>query len=204
MERVNKTIAIIGEGITEKYYIESLKDIASQNISILPKSLGTKASNLKQLEKTIIAAKNKGYDEVYCIIDMDSKEKDRTKYEKLKNNYNEKHFINKRQGIDCYVKFIESYRCTEIWFLYYFEYTTRHFNSYDEVQNALRKYTPSYEKTEKFFKNKNLDTFFIKSKGNRTCAINNARKSLKSLKRTGMTGCAFSEMHILLNALGIK
>ena len=48
---MRKTIAVIGEGITEKFYIQSLKGISP--FVIMPRELGIKASNLKSLEKNI-------------------------------------------------------------------------------------------------------------------------------------------------------
>lgn len=46
---MKKAIAVIGEGITEKYYIESLKGLSP--FDIRPQELGKKASSLKKLEK---------------------------------------------------------------------------------------------------------------------------------------------------------
>ena len=68
---MRKTIAIIGEGITEKYYIESLKGISP--FVVMPRELGKKASSLKTLEKNILLCVEKGFDEIYCLIDMDGK-----------------------------------------------------------------------------------------------------------------------------------
>lgn len=129
MKTLRKAIAVIGEGITEKYYIESLRALAGNDFQILPQQLGVKASNLNELEKAIEKAINEGRDEVYCLIDMDNKGglTEKTKYEKLKIKYHDKHFIKKSKGIDCYVHFIENKRCMEVWFIYYFDYLTRHF-----------------------------------------------------------------------------
>lgn len=49
---MRKTIAVIGEGITEKYYVESLKGISP--FVIMPRELGIKASSLKSLSKFIV------------------------------------------------------------------------------------------------------------------------------------------------------
>lgn len=51
MKTLRKAIAVIGEGITEKYYIESLRALAGNDFQILPQQLGVKASNLNELEK---------------------------------------------------------------------------------------------------------------------------------------------------------
>lgn len=62
---MRKTIAVIGEGITEKYYIESLKGISP--FVVMPRELGIKASSLKSLDKNITLCIDKGFDEVYCL-----------------------------------------------------------------------------------------------------------------------------------------
>lgn len=51
------------------------------------------------------------------------------------------------------VTFIETYPCTEFWFLLHFilSLSTESFHSYDELLLELQKYLPSYEKTEKYF-----------------------------------------------------
>ena len=78
---MKKTIAIIGEGITEKYYIESLKSLS--NFSILPRELNRKASSLTKLAQEIKNGIDKGYDKIYCLIDMDNKDsgKEQTSYQ---------------------------------------------------------------------------------------------------------------------------
>ena len=201
-----KSIAVIGEGITEKYYIESLLSFTPCGFKIEPKSLGLKASNLKALEKAIVAAKDKGYDEIYCLIDMDTKlaGESKTKYLTLKKKYHDKTIIVKKADIHCTIKFIETCRCTELWFLYHFQYSTRFFLSYNEVQNELRKYLPEYEKTEKYFKSAgSLDHKMSKSGGSRYKAISNAIKSIQYKADNGNCECSYSEMHTLLKALGI-
>ena len=82
---MRKSIVVIGEGITEKYYIESLRGLS--DFQIKPRSLNKKASNLKALEKEILDAANMGADEIYCLIDMDGKTegKNKEEYLKLKN-----------------------------------------------------------------------------------------------------------------------
>lgn len=55
-----KTIAVIGEGLTEKYYIESLKNLSS--FYICPRELNRKASSIVSLKKNIDSAIHDGYD----------------------------------------------------------------------------------------------------------------------------------------------
>lgn len=206
---MRKAIAVIGEGITEKYYIESLKGLTA--FDILPKTLNNRASSLKDLEKVIKSSIKEGYDEVYCLIDMDNKCEgtSKEKYYNLKSRYNNSIFTRKKDGVKCEVHFIETERCTELWFLYHFTKTaiTRKFTSYSELQIELRKYRPQYDKTEKYFRsivdlNKEM-TEARKPYGSLENALNNAESSIKSRNLNGRTH-TYCEMHLLLNALGIK
>lgn len=208
MRITRKAIAIIGEGITEKYYIESIKGLT--NFQIYPKELQKKASSLKKLEESIKAAIKKGYDEVYCLIDMDGKEEEKPlmQYSKLKKEFHQKTHVIKSQGIECRVIFIETERCTELWFLYHFTKNaiTRKFNSYNELEKELKKYLPNYEKTEKYFKSisslhKEL-TKEVKPSGSLSQAISNADSSVVTRNKDGRNH-TYCEMHILIHSLGI-
>lgn len=204
---VHKAVAVIGEGITEKYYVESLRSLAGTNFQIVPQQLGIKASSLDELGKAIQNAVDRGYDEVFCLIDMDSKEKGTSvkKYAALKNKYNGKHFVIKKKGIDCHVHFIETRRCLELWFIYYFEYVTRHFASYKDVENFLHKFVSDYEKHERYFRSVgNLHKKMLSCGGNLERAIANARKSLVELDRTQSSDSSYSEMCYLFDALNIN
>lgn len=205
---MHKAIAIIGEGITEKYYIESLKGLS--RFSILPQQLGRKASSLAQLEKTIRNAIKDGYDEVYCLIDMDTKKEgnSRISYEELKTKYHNKSHGKKSEGIECKVVFVENDRCIELWFLYHFTKTatTREFTSYKELETALRKHRPDYEKTDQYFRkfggiHQNL-TGKTNPQGSLSLAVRNSKKSTQS-RNDDKRPYTYSEMHILIESLHI-
>ena len=86
-----KTTIIIGEGPTEFFYFNSLKDdykgLASTISPACPKH-----TSIPELKKKIEESINRGYEKIYCVIDMDNKHdvKSKTEYEKLKNAYNNK------------------------------------------------------------------------------------------------------------------
>jgi len=192
MKQIRTTIAVIGEGITEQYYILSLKDTLNYNLEpVLPKR-----STLKDLENRINSCVDKGYTKVYCLIDMDNKQKGKIKtdYINLKQKYHTKKIRNPF-GRFTTVVFIENNPCTEIWFCYYFKATTGQFKSYDtlspQVKPLLLKYAPEYEKTERFFKScKGLHQYFEKKGGAISQACSNAKSSLTCI----MADSAYSEM----------
>ena len=163
MGKQKNSIAIIGEGITEFYYIRSLVD-KYPGISIKPDY--PKHTSVKELSKKIEECISDGYRYVMCLIDMDTKENDfeKSAYCKLKSKYS-KTVTNLNNGILCDVIFYESHLCTELFFLYYFDYTTKYFNSQENLIKELNKKC-YYEKTTKFFRQcKGLHSYLERNGG---------------------------------------
>ena len=207
---MRKSIVVIGEGITEKYYIESLRGLS--DFQIKPRSLNKKASNLKALEKEILDAANMGADEIYCLIDMDGKTegKNKEEYLKLKNKYHNQIYEKKKQGVKAFILFIESERCTELWFLYHFikSATTKKYNSYQELENELQKYRPNYEKTDKYFRSvgsihDELTKENAEHKGSLELAIKNAKITYES-HISDDRNYTYTEIYKLIEALNIE
>ena len=118
------TTIIIGEGPTEFYYLNSLKDEFRILQHIKPDS--PKNTSLRELQRSIKSSIQMGYSQVFCLIDMDTKKKDAksmAEYQRLKKKYHNVHIVKKRSGIDCQIRFYETERCTELFFIYYFKYT---------------------------------------------------------------------------------
>ncbi len=115
---------------------------------------------------------------------MDNKANAQNKamYSKLKDRYHNKIIKNKKKGLESKIVFFETERCLELWFLYHFQYTTRKFSSYSELERSLKTYIPSYEKSERFFiKARGLHRLITKDcKGNFTTALANSTKSVSS------------------------
>jgi hypothetical protein len=206
---MKRTIAIIGEGITEKFYIESLKCLTP--FTVLPQALGRKASSLKELDKAIRDSIQKGFDEVYCLIDMDGKREGTSKadYNKLKTKYHNQIHGKKKDGIQCKVEFIETERCTELWFLYHFTNSTltREFRNYEELEAELRRHRPRYEKTEKYFRavsNLHLEmTSKREPHGSLEKALKNAKNSVAT-RDLDSRPFTYSEMFRLFDALNLN
>lgn len=180
MGKQRKATLILGEGPTEFFYIKSLSD-RFKGLTIKPDC--PKHTNLKDLEKKIDEGVNMGYRYIFCVIDMDTKneEPEHTQYNKLKAKYANP--INKpKKGIYCEVEFFETHLCTELFFLYYFNYTSRIYTDQDTLLKDLNKYV-EYEKTVDFFKkSKGLHTYFEKHGGSLDKAIENAERSIQEKK----------------------
>lgn len=203
MGKQRNTTIIIGEGPTEFYYLNSLKDEFRILQHIKPDS--PKNTSLRELQRSIESSIQMGYSQVFCLIDMDTKKKDAksmAEYQRLKKKYHNAHIVKKRSGIDCQIRFYETERCTELFFIYYFKYTTQKFQTSDDVETLLNKIC-GYDKTLKFFRGHPLHQFFEKQGGNFVYAIANANRSLFDV-RNGNRDYTYSEIGSMFNDLGIE
>lgn len=198
MGKLRESAMIIGEGITEFYYFQSLHDVYKQ-VDFNPDH--PKHTSIKELEIKIREAAEKGYTHIFCVIDMDNKDKEpeRTRYNKLKAKFAKP--INKpKKGISCKVEFFETHLCTEMFFRYYFGYTSRSYGNQESLIKDLNKYV-EYEKTINFFsKSKGLHSYFERKGGSLEKAITNAEKSMKEKEKDGR-GYTYSELGRLMKAL---
>ena len=187
-----KAIAVIGEGITEQYYLLSIKHLTTFQITPkLPKHSTGEDFVENEISKCIVD----GYSTIYCLIDMDNKKsgKEKVKYQKLKAKYHTKVFKNKTIGTESEIIFFENERCLEIWFLFHFKNTTAEFTSQNDLLKELNKFC-RYEKTEKFFLSiSGLNQYFIKNGGNLDTAKRNAETSLRRMNEHA-TDYTYSEM----------
>lgn len=203
MGKQRNTTIIIGEGSTEFYNLNSLKDEFRILQHIKPDT--PKNTSLRELQRSIESSIQMGYSQVFCLIDMDTKKKDAksmTEYQRLKKKYHNAHIVKKRSGIDCQIRFYETERCTELFFIYYFKYTTQKFQTSEDLEVLLNKIC-GYDKTLKFFRGHPLHQFFEKQGGNFVNAIANANRSLVDV-RNGNRDYTYSEIGSMFNDLGIE
>ena len=109
MGKLRKATLILGEGPTEFYFFNSLCN-RFKGITIKPDC--PKHTNLKDLEKKIEEGVEMGYSQIFCVMDMDTKDNkiENDKYIKLKQKYANP--INKpKKGIHCVVTFFETHLC---------------------------------------------------------------------------------------------
>ena len=140
----SKSIAIIGEGETEWFYFDSLRVAHRLPIKLSPQlpSHPDIASMMKTAERCIAQE----YDHVVCVVDMDRFHQfpaDMQRYRQFRASLK-----------FAQVGFIETYPCTEFWFLLHVlpGPQVRHFENYDQLLPELRKYIPGYEKSLRFFR----------------------------------------------------
>lgn len=198
MGKLRQTALILGEGPTEFFYFKSLCDVY-KNLTIKPDY--PKHTNIKELELKIEEGISMGYNHIFCIIDMDTKDKEpeRTQYAKLKAKYAKP--INKpKKGIYCKVEFFETHLCTELFFLYYFRYTSRPYADQETLLKDLDR-DVAYQKTTDFFiKCKGLHNYFERNGGKLENAMVNANRSMDEKLESGRD-YTYSELGRLIKLL---
>lgn len=198
MGKLRQTALILGEGPTEFFYFKSLCDIF-KNLTIKPDY--PKHTSMKELEAKIADGVAMGYNHIFCIVDMDTKdvEPERSQYQKLKMKY-AKPVAKPKKGIHCKVEFFETHRCTELFFLYYFRYTSRLYETQEPLLKDLNQCI-AYQKTVDFFiKTKGLHGYFERNGSSLEKAVANAYRSMEE-KQKNARDYTYSELGRLISAL---
>lgn len=198
MGKLRQTALILGEGPTEFFYFKSLCDIF-KNLTIKPDY--PKHTSMKELEAKIADGVAMGYSHIFCIVDMDTRdvEPERSQYQKLRMKY-AKPVAKPKKGIHCKVEFFETHRCTELFFLYYFRYTSRLYETQEPLLKDLNQCI-AYQKTADFFiKTKGLHGYFERNGGSLEKAVANANRSMEE-KQKNARDYTYSELGRLISAL---
>lgn len=198
MGKQRQTALILGEGPTEFFYFKSLCDVF-KNITIKPDY--PKHTSIKELEIKIEEGIAMGYNHIFCVIDMDTKdlEPERTQYQKLRTKYAKP--INKpKKGIFCNVEFFETHRCTELFFLYYFRYTSRSYEDQESLLKDLNKSVEYRKAIDFFIKSKGLHSYFERNGGSLNAATVNATRSIEEKLANGRE-YTYSEIGRLMEKL---
>ena len=198
MGKQRQTALLLGEGPTEFFYFKSLCDVF-KNITIKPDY--PKHTSIKELEIKIEEGIAMGYSHIFCVIDMDTKdqEPERTQYQRLRAKYAKP--INKpKKGIYCNVEFFETHRCTELFFLYYFRYTSRSYEDQESLLKDLNKSVEYRKAIDFFIKSKGLHSYFERNGGSLNVAAANANRSMED-KLANSREYTYSELGRLLKLL---
>lgn len=201
MAKPRITIAVIGEGITEKYYFQSLRDI----LRIRPTAIKPKKSNLAEFEISIKDCIKKGYNEIYCLIDMDNKVMDGNHdhiqgakdYNRLRSQYHNKTFVNGSKE-KTKVVMVESFPSTEMFFRYYFGYTSASYGNKQLKEELARRF--GYSTQEIYFIRHSLHNTMEETGGSLKIAISASQQSI-ACRDFGNVHCTYSEIGTLIKFL---
>ena len=135
------------------------------------------------------------------MIDMDTKESgpERAQYLQMKARY-AKVIDRPRKGICCKVEFFETHRCSELFFLYYFRYTSKMYPTQDALIEDLNRNVENSKTIEFFIKTKGLHSFFEKNGGSLAAAEENAEHSVSD-RQSGLRDYTYSELGRMIKQL---
>lgn len=188
--KARKSIAIIGEGLTEYRYIDDMRTTERYRFSLVPGI--PKHSDLDDIVRLAQERLNAGFDYVLCLIDMDVIEGSHEKMEHYK--------ALKSENPD--IIFVESSPCTEYWFLMHYMPgpSSKEYADYDAVAQALKRHIPNYDKTEAFF-NKTHIYKELKGKGDMVRAIEISRELEALRAKEPEVYRSYSQMYKLFDVI---
>lgn len=189
-DKGRKSIAIIGEGLTEYRYIDDLRTTERYRFSLVPGI--PKHSDIDDIVKLARKRLNEGYDYVLCLVDMDV----------ISGSYEKSEHFKALQKANPDVIFVESSPCTEYWFLMHFmpNASSKEYATYEQAVTALRKHISDYDKTEEFF-NKNHIYRILKENGDMEKAIALSRELDDLRKQEPDVYKSYSQMYKLFDII---
>ena len=164
-KKERKSIAIIGEGLTEYRYVDDLRTTERYRFSLVPGI--PKHPDIDDIVNLAKERVNEGYDYVLCLIDMDV----------IEGNHDKMAHYHSLKKDNPKIIFVESSPCTEYWFLMHFMPgpSSKEYADYNAVAQELKKHIPDYDKTEAFF-NKTHIYRELKERGDLAQAIELSRE----------------------------
>ena len=188
--RVRKSIAIIGEGLTEYRYVDDLRTTERYRFSLVPGI--PKHSDIDDIVRLARERVSAGYDYVLCLIDMDV----------IEGNYDKMEHYCALKNDNPKIIFVESSPCTEYWFLMHFMpgSSSKEYANYDAVAQELKKHIPNYDKTEAFF-NKTHIYRELKEKGDMERAIGLSRELDELRAKEPEVYKSYSQMYKLFDII---
>ena len=189
-KNARKSIAIIGEGLTEYRYVDDMRTTERYRFSLVPGI--PKHSDLDDIVRLARERIDTGYDYVLCLIDMDV----------IEGNHDKMEHYRALKKENPGVIFVESNPCTEYWFLMHYmpKASSREYADYDAVAKELKKHIPNYEKTETFF-NKTHIYRELKEKGNMERAIEMSRYMEELREKEPDVYKSYSQMYKLFDII---
>lgn len=164
--------AVLGDGITEQWYLFHLKEWKTYKYKISPSLFAN--VGIEKAKEIIDGLLADGYDQVTFLTDYDTivSQGKKDDFERLIKEYGSKEDV-----LIC-----ETMPAIELWFLLHFTYTTREFVNAIQVERELKRYLPEYEKRKSFLEKK--DWFEVMVKGEFE-AIERAGRLLHQLEEGG-------------------
>lgn len=186
VRRLLKTnYVVLGDGITEQYYLTHLKGLKNYKYAIRPSLFA--GLTIETAESIIDDLLVGGCDQILYFTDYDTiiNQNKVEAFETLKTKYS---------GHD-EVLICETMPSIEYWFLLHYQKTTREFRNADEVFKFLKKHLKDYSKKKDYLANpKWVET--LCDNGKLEKAIGNSESVLKAYEKGGGSHFPFSKNHL--------
>ena len=138
---VRDTVALVGDGQTERIYFADVRDVDRPAGLTIQPDYPRRLGSFKGVLDRAIKLKNEGFNHVFALIDMDKILHDNRTAE-----YEQAKTVAENAGI----LVLENNPCFEMWLLLHFVFTGKHFGTCSDVVSDLKKHIPNYSKGEKF------------------------------------------------------
>ena len=150
-KKLRRIVGVVGEGPSEWHYATDMNRVEEISISLRP--VLPKHSDYQEIFRKAKQLVREGYEEVYCLIDMDTI-KGSTAGERTYQTNKNKLLKNAK------ITVIETHPCLEFWYLLHFKpYSAKTYTNCHEVIRELKKYIPDYEKSNDYLKKKRIYKF---------------------------------------------
>jgi hypothetical protein len=200
--KVKPKFALVVDGENEYWYVQMLQ----RNENSIGVALKPEIPQKKTLKEQYDRVKELllDYDKVFWIIDCD--------VVAAETRITKKGSETPQQELDKYIKTLErdfaerviiikNNPCLEYWLLLHFEDTAAHFADCDAARKRLKRYFPTYEKSQAFYTKEGKD-IYLQLKPNLPKAVERAIKI--AAQSTDQPDGSISEMYLLIQALGLQ
>lgn len=138
-----KSIFVLGDGQTEQYYFDHLKNLRGYNYKIRPRLFDD--LSIENAESKIDELISGDADMIFYFTDYDTivNQEKQDKFLAFKKKYQDNHNV----------FILESMPSIEFWFLLHFKKTTQHFTNSKDVEKELKKKLQGYSKRKQFLEN---------------------------------------------------
>jgi len=180
-----KTFVVLGDGITEQFYLKHLKEIKGYKYSIRP-SLFV-GITFEKAECIINEYLSGGCNNIIYLTDYDTIvcQDKVTEFNHFKSKYS-----SCKEVLIC-----ETMPSIEFWFLLHFIFTTREFRNSGEVERMLKSYFPDYSKEKSYLESKRWVERLVEGEKLEFAKTN----AIKILRKRDSDACGrhlpFSEVH---------
>lgn len=150
--KLNNTIAVIADGQTEKWYLESIKTHYHHDI-LKGIRIEPQLPQKKQIEELVNLAKGKvqeGYPTVILIIDFDeilANDNEFMRFKQFHYDYCNTEHDNWMNNVILVV----NNPCLEYWYILHFKQTDKFYSTYADLKNDLTKQLLGYDKSKDYY-----------------------------------------------------